>query len=262
MPVIAAMAVVLAAGPLRADEADDALAASLARVVRDPSRTVGTRVEAARMIGRLGPRGATAVPDLTAVLASLRGTEQELVQEAVIDTLGQIGYASRPALPTMARAAGRSLDLDLAARRSTDLILTSSDAQDVEALIRQLRSRDVSQRLRAVKAIGTLGPAARIAVPNLLEMVSDTDGDVRRSAIATIRLIVPDFRPTEAIIRALAADLTDPDAGIRLLAVRALGRSGQLAAAAASTIEALRNDPDPDVRRAAVEALGRILGGP
>jgi HEAT repeat protein len=127
-------------------------------------------------------------------------------------------------------------------------------------LIRQLRSRDVSQRLRAVKAIGTLGPAARFAVPNLLEALSDIDGDVRRAVIASIRLIIPDARPTEAIVRALAMDLTDPDAGIRLLAVRAIGRSGLAAMAAVTAVEALRNDPDPDVRRAAVEALGRILG--
>ena len=244
----------------RADEADDTLAAALAKTVRDPRLAVPARIEAARMLARLGTRGGAAVPDLTAVLDRLRGRELEPLQEAVMDTLGQIGYASRPALSSIARAAGRSMDLDLAARRSADSILTSSDAQDVNALIGQLRSRDISQRLRAVKALGNLGPAARFATPNLLDMLTDTDGDVRRAAIAAIRLIVPDAKPTEAIVRALATDLTDPDPAIRFLAVRALARSGQAAAAAASAIEALRNDPDPDVRRAAVDALSKILG--
>jgi HEAT repeat protein len=114
--------------------------------------------------------------------------------------------------------------------------------------------------LRAVKALGNLGPAARYVLPNLLEALNDQDGDVRRAAIAAIRTIVPDAKPTEAIVRALAADLTDPDSGIRLLAVRALGRAGQAAAGASAAIDILRNDPDPDVRKAAVEALSRILG--
>jgi HEAT repeat protein len=236
------------------------LARQLSKVVRDPRQSVWVRAEAARMIGKLGSRGSVAVPDLSAVLDGLRGIELEQLQEATIDTLGLIGYASRQALPSMAKVGGRSVDIDQALRRSTDLILNSSDSQDLESLIRQLRSRDVSQRLRAVKAIGTLGPAARFAVPNLLEALSDIDGDVRRAVIASIRLIIPDARPTEAIVRALAMDLTDPDAGIRLLAVRAIGRSGLAAMAAVTAVEALRNDPDPDVRRAAVEALGRILG--
>jgi HEAT repeat protein len=245
---------------LRADESDDVLAKQLARVVRDPRQSVWSRVDAARMIAKLGARGGVAVPDLTAVLDRLRGTELEMLQEAVIDALGQIGSPARSAMPSIARTGGRSVDIDLALRKASDQILTSSDAQDVDALIRQLRSRDNSQRLRAVKALGNLGPAARYVLPNLLDALSDMDGDVRRAAIAAIRSIVPDAKPTEAIVRALAADLTDPDSGIRLLAVRALGRSGQAAAGASAAIEALRNDPDPDVRKAAVEALSRILG--
>lgn len=246
----------------RADETDDALARQLGKLVRDPRQSIWARIEAAQMLAKSGIRGGAAVPDLINVLQNLRGKDLEPLQESVIDALGQIGSASREALPIMARAAGRGIDLDLAVRRNSELIISSADSQNIDALVRQLRSRDSSQRLRAVKALGNLGPAARFAVTNLLDVLNDTDGDVRRSAIAAIRQIVPDAKPTEAIIRALAADLTDPDPNIRLLAVRALGRSGQLAQAASSAIDALRNDPDPDVRRAAVEALGRILGGP
>lgn len=244
----------------RGDESDDILAKQLSKVVRDPRQSIWSRAEAARMIGKLGARGGAAVPDLMTVLDRLRGTELETLQESIVDALGQVGSPSRLAMGTLAKTAGRSIDLDLAVKRSSELILASSDAQDVDALIRLLRSRDSSQRLRAVKALGNIGPAARYAVPNLLEALSDTDGDVRRSAISSIRLIVPDAKPTEAIVRALAADLTDPDSGIRLLAVRALGRTGQAAAGAAAAIDNLRNDPDPDVRKAAVEALSRILG--
>jgi HEAT repeat protein len=256
------LAMLLIPLPVAAEEDDDTLARQLGKVVRDPRQTVEVRIEAARMLSKLGLRAGAAVPDLMNVLNTLRGQELESLQESVVETLGQLGYSSRAALPSMAKTAGRSIDLDLALKRSTDLIITSADSQNVNALVSQLRSRDSSQRIRAVKALGNLGPAARFAVPNLLDVLNDPDGDVRRAAIAAIRQIVPDAKPTEAIIRALAADLTDPDPNVRLIALRALGRSGQAAAAASSAIDALRNDPDPDVRRAAADALSRILGGP
>src|SRR5580698_6913772 len=79
----------------RADEADDALARQLTKVVRDPRQSIWCRVEATRMIAKLGARGSAAVPDLMAVLDRLRGTELEQLQEALIDTLGQIGSPSR-----------------------------------------------------------------------------------------------------------------------------------------------------------------------
>jgi HEAT repeat protein len=254
------MMVLLPAAACRADEADDTLAKQLGKLLRDPRQSIRSRIEAAQMVSKLGARGGAAVPDLMSVLDRLRGTELEPLQEAIIEALGQIGSPSRAAMQSIARCAGRSIDLDYAVRTASDQILTSSDAQDVNALLRQLRSRDSSQRLRAVKALGNLGPAVRFALPNLLDALSDMDGDVRRAAIASIRQIVPNAIPTEAIVRALAADLTDPDSGVRLLAVRALGRTGQGAAAAGPAIDALRNDPDPDVRKAAVEALSRILG--
>lgn len=243
---------------VRADEADDQLARELAAMVRDPRQPVRTRVEAARMIGQLGPRASAAVPDLVTVLDRFRGRELEPIQEAVIDACGLIGAPARSALPSMARAAGRSLDIDQATKRATGLILAASDSQDLDALMRQLQDRDNSFRLRAVKALGTIGPAARGAVPALLTALEDSDGDVRRAAVTALRLIIPDAPPTVAIVRSVAIDLKDPDPSVRAAAARALGRMGRVAASAAPSLEPLLADPDPDVRRAAAEALGRI----
>lgn len=248
------------AAPAGAQETDDLLARQLAAVVRDPRLPLAQRVEAARMIGRLGQRAGAAVPDLTQQLLRLRGTEHELLQEAVIDTLGQIGSPAREALPAVARAAGRSTDIDLAIKRAKNTILASSDSQDVGALTKQLQSNDPSFRLRAVKALGALGPAARFAVPDLTAALRDADGDVRRAAVAALQSIVPDARPSEAVVRAIALDLRDPDATVRLFAVRALGRFGRAAGVVAGDLEPLLTDPDPDVRRSATEVLPRISG--
>lgn len=246
------------AGSSPADESDDALARRLIRVVRDPRLKLGARIEAARTIGKLGPKAAAAAPELAAELARLRGAELEPLQEAVIDALGQLGSPARDALPTIARAAGRTIDIDQAIKRATDTILAASDSQDITSLTRQLASLDPSVRLRGVKALGLLGPAAKFAIPDLITVLGDSDPDVRRAAVVALNLIQPNARPTVQVARSIALDLNDPDAAVRLLAVRSLGRLGGAALPAVDAIEPLLNDPDPDVRKAAAAALAQI----
>lgn len=260
MRLLALALPLLLAAPAAAQETDDLLARQLAAVVRDFRLPLAQRVDAARTIGRLGPRAGAAVPDLTAQLLRLRGTELEPLQEAVIDALGSIGSPARTALPAVSRAAGRSTDIDLAIKRAKTTILASSDSQDVGALTKQLQSADASFRLRAAKALGALGPAARFALPDLTSALRDTDADVRRAAVAAVLAIVPDARPSETVVRAIALDLRDPDATVRLFAVRALGRFGRAAGVVAADLEPLLTDPDPDVRRSATEVLPRISG--
>lgn len=254
-----AVAVLVAAVPAaRADETDDALARKMSGIVKDFRQPLAARVEATRTLAKLGARASAAVPDLVAVLDRLRGTEQEPLQEAVVEALGQMGSAARVALPSLAKSTRRTIDIDLAIKSTTDQILNASDAQNIDILAQQLQSRDPSLRLRAAKALGDLGPAARAAVPALAAVLADPDGDARRAAVAAIRQIQPNERPTEALVRAVAADLRDPDSNLRLLAARTLGRFGPAAAVAAPDLLALRADPDPDVRRAAGLALNLV----
>lgn len=242
----------------RADEADDQLARKMALMVQDFRLPQAARVEAARTLTKLGARGAVAAPDLVAVLDRLRGTEQQPLQEAVVEALGQMGSAARIALPTLAKSTRRTIDLDLAIRDTTNNILNASDSQNTDALAQQLSSRDASLRVRAAKALGDLGPAARPVLPALTVVLADPDGDARRAAIGAIRLIQPNAAPSEALVRAVAEDLRNPDANLRLLAARTLGRLGPAAAVIAQDLIPLRTDPDPDVRRAANEAFARV----
>ncbi|VTR96377.1 heat repeat-containing protein : Marine sediment metagenome DNA, contig: S12H4_S07444 (Fragment) OS=marine sediment metagenome GN=S12H4_36601 PE=4 SV=1: HEAT_2 [Gemmata massiliana] len=254
--LVALLTLPVAAG--RADEADDAFAKKLGAIVRDPRQSLWARVEAANMIGKIGPNAGAAAGDLIAVIERLRPTEQEPLQEAIVEALGQLGAPAKAALPAFTRLAGRTIDLDLALKQSRDAILNSSDSQEIDALARQLLSRDPSSRVRATKALSDLGPVARNAAPFLAIALGDADADVRRGAINAINRVTPNAKPTEAFVRAIAVDLRDPDANYRLLAVRALGRLGAPASIAVADIDALRSDPDPDVRRAVVDALNRI----
>jgi HEAT repeat protein len=257
-PLLILLAAAVIPAAARADEVDDELAKRLSMTARDPRLSIHSRVEAAKTLGKLGTRASAAVPDLVAVLNRLRGAEQEPLQEAIVDALGHIGAAARPTLPTLARASGRTTDIDQAIKRSTELILTSPDDQEIGTLVKQLGSMDPSIRLRAVKALSALGPVAAPTLPLLAVLLADPDADVRRGAISAVRRIDPNGRPTEPLIRAIAVDLSDPDPNRRLFAVRTLGQIGPAATIVAVEIDGLRADPDPDVRRAATEALARI----
>lgn len=252
------LALVGVAPTARADEADDLMARKMANLVQDFRQPQAARVEAVRTLSKLGSRAAVAVPDLVAVLDRLRGTEQEALQEAIVEALGQMGSAARVALPTLAKSTKRTIDLDLAIKSTTDAILNASDSQNVDALTQQLASRDASLRVRAAKALSDLGPAARSSVPTLITALDTPDGDARRAAISALRAIQPNAAPSEALVRAIAVDLRDPDANLRLLAARTLGRIGPAAAAAAGDLIPLRTDPDQDVRRAGSEAFSRV----
>lgn len=256
--VIVTVGMLTAVPVARADEADDRLARQLAAVVRDPRLRLAQRVEAARTLGKLGALAGAAVPDLTAQLDRLRGAEHERLQETIVDTLGRIGSAARPALPAVARTSGRTVDIDLAIKRATDTILAATDSQNVTALIQQVQSREPAVRLRGIRALRDLGPAARYALPDLQTALNDADAEVRRAAIGAVQAVQPEAPPSEQIVRSIALDLRDPLPDVRLLAVRSLSRYGRRAAVAAESLQPLLSDPDPDVRKAAADALARI----
>jgi HEAT repeat protein len=212
------------------------------------------------MLGKLGPKAAVVMPDLIAQVNRLKGTEFERLQEAVIEAIGEMGSVGRTALPSLARATGRSLDLDQAIKRSTRDILTGPDKQDLELLLIQSRSLDPSLRLRAAKALAGLGPDVYLrALPFLENLLTDPDGDVRRTAIQTLRSLNPKGPVPESVVKALTLDLKDRDAEIRLQALRALGNLGKPAATVSAQVEALLADPDQDVRKTAVQTMQKIL---
>jgi HEAT repeat protein len=256
-----AFLLLLLAAPLRADESDDTLARQLVAVVRDPRVPTNQRVEAAKSLSTMGVKATVAAEELQRQLTLLKKAEQEALQEAVVEALGAIGPAARAAVPTLAKATGRTIDIDLAVKAATKQLLTDAASRNVADLARQLKSRDEGTRLRAAKTLGGLETAAAAAVPDLTAALGDSDADVRRAAIAALRRIQPTAKPTKELVNAIAVDLKDADEVVRLATVKALGKLGRDAADAGPLLQPLLADPDRDVRRAAGEAIARISGG-
>jgi HEAT repeat protein len=232
----------------------------LIRIVDDPSQPLDARIEATYLIGKLGVTAKEAIPTLISVLRRLRGRELEPLQIAIIDSLAQMGYTARVALPALTMASGRSIDIDLAIRRATKAILSATDDQDITSLVKQLRSSDPSQRLRAVDALRRLGDEAKEASSALMELLDDGDYTVRNAAIDALLAISRDKKIPDAIIRAIAKDLNESDPLRRLLALYRLGKIGSESAIVADEIDKLKNDTDTNVRRVAQEILNKILG--
>jgi HEAT repeat protein len=232
----------------------------LMKIVEDPSQSIDSRVEAAQLLGRLGEQAKEVIPSMVAVLRRLKGRELEPLQIAIIDSLGQMGYSARMALPTFALASGRSSDIDRAIMRATKNILSTTDEHDIAALTMQLGSKDPSQRLRAVDALRRMGGGAKEATPAIMALLDDGDYTVRNAAIETLIILHGEGNIPEAVIRAVAKDLNESDPGRRLHALYRLSKFGATSAIVADEIDKLRNDPDMSVRRLAQDALNKILG--
>jgi HEAT repeat protein len=260
--VMSLACLLLAAGAAGAQEGKGKVVGELVDVLRDYSgrRSVWVRYQAAETLGKMGPDAAEAVPALARFLDDSRDRDAEVLDEAVVKTLGKIGRAARPAIPALVRISRRNFDLERAAAEAIDRILLTpvGEQQDVPTLLKDLRDRDASVRLRAAKALGTLGPAGKPGIPLLTEALNDPDADVRRQALQALKAIDPTAKPGEPEINVFIRDLQDPDPAVRLRAAKALGRIGPDAAPALPALLEASHDEDPDVRRVATEALAKI----
>lgn len=243
-----------AAASLQAEE-EPKIISELIEIMMDPRQSLTTRVASARVIKELGPKAASQIPSLTQQLKRLRRDELELLQIEVILALAEMGAQAKSALPTLVEVAGRSPSIDHAIRVARKKILLSEDTVQVDSLIKELQHKDAATRLRAVKSIQGKKVPTSLILPELLKLLQDTDDDVRRLTISTIRQLQPQASATEEVLSALLIDLTSNDANIRLNTVRTIGQIGRPAANTIPILQKMLLDPDRDVRRAAADAI-------
>jgi len=165
-------------------------------------------------------------------------------------------------------------------RSAAEALGKSGSSRVVKPLIEVLTDDDRYVREMAAEALGHLG---KIAIPSLIQRISDPDWRIRMGIVVSLRVSTDAVDP-DPIIRVLADKsiyvrreavktlgrigdkrilpylveaTNDPDAGVRLRAVRAVVRVGSLD----EVIPVLRRcaqDPDGAVRIRAGEELKRI----
>ena len=126
--------------------------------------------------------------------------------------------------------------------------------------IAALRSSDSLERRLASHALAEIGPAAREAVPALIEALRDPESFVRLWAAAALSRVQPE---NPDAIPALVAGMHDGISFVRSLGAWHLGRLGPghpgIESAVPELCELL-NDSDPNVRTEARVALEHLAG--
>jgi HEAT repeat protein len=162
------------------------------------------------------------------------------------------------------------------------LSLAADTAAPIKVLVSQLKDKDEAVRLKAAKALGKLGLAARDAIPALLTATKDEDEDVRAVAkkslaaieeaismaskegdaakLAKLSKVMAEGDATEKgiAVKGLTGLLGSDDEVVRARTARVIGTAGRLASGALPALKGAAADKDELVRRAARVAISAI----
>ncbi|HEY7157671.1 MAG TPA: HEAT repeat domain-containing protein, partial [Gemmataceae bacterium] len=125
----------------------------------------------------------------------------------------------------------------------------------IEPLVEGLRSPDRNKVFRAVFELHRLGERARVAVPELLRIITADEFGLRQAAVNMLAVVAPDDPCAKSA--ALQA-LNDSSPFVRREALQALISIKGLSAADLARIKDMENDSDKDVARWSEIALRNI----
>lgn len=194
---------------------------------------------------------------LPVLLAALREDRDQFGQIRAAASLADFGPAAESIADELrAFLLGPARSEDDHLRIQVAVALWNATRQTNEAipfLVRALRlgSSDTDGSQFAAEALGRMGPDAALAVPALLDCLTEKTwgGGVVPAALAKIG-------PTA--VPGLVALLTHSQSEVRCRAAHAIEKQGPSAASAAPALLLLLDDPFHEVRIAAVEALSAI----
>jgi HEAT repeat protein len=272
-------------------DAAAAVAVPVLGALLDREKGAHVRWKAVAVLGQLGPRAQPAVPDLALVLQD----EALPMRRSAAVALGNIGPGAGAAAPGLT-ALLRDDDRGLRVEAARALWRIDRGREAVAFVIRACDEKG-EQRVRAVDALGEMGPEAARAVPALRKALQDPDesarvpialalwrlqrrvegpglvSDPRQGALAVLTRLLREGRPEErwsaaAAVRrigpearpavpALVGCLRDEDPGLREEAADALGAIDPDAGEATAALTNLLGDRSPSVRLAAARALAR-----
>src|SRR5262245_59803744 len=95
-----------------------------------------------------------------------------------------------------------------------------TDKEKLEALLKDLKSKDVETRYEAIMALAEFGPDANAAVPELVRALQEPSEDLRVAAALTLGKI------GKGAVKSVAELLTHKDTEVRFYALWAVGNIG------------------------------------
>jgi formylglycine-generating enzyme required for sulfatase activity len=198
---------------------------------------------AIRALGRIGPLAEPSVPRLITILhgTGVASSSSSAWRIRAACALGQIGPAAKDAIPSLVDIAAHDEDpflRDTAASALEAIRLPAASATARGAvrpvvrsnyvlymLTQRLTGSDFEKRYEAIRAIGALGPSARLAVANLIAVTTDDNPSLRAKAAWALGQVGPDAKEAIAALSNLASK--DPNSAVREAAQAALLEIGQ-----------------------------------
>lgn len=227
-------------------EAVDAIDPLTRLTQRDPEEDVRRfALIALAPIGKKGRRSDTVLP----VIVRSMEDESKLVRDQALGSLARLGVDAVPTLFGMLR----SSDRETCGRIGVALGWMKSEPEAVDAIIQGLN--DDHENVRAYCAYGLGMMKAKAAIPALIDAMRDSVSHVRLRAVGALGKIGPDAKE---IVPELLGHLGHENWATRATAASALGKIGPVNEKVIPSIAGLLDDESVNVRRSAIGALGRI----
>ncbi|MBC7816629.1 MAG: HEAT repeat domain-containing protein, partial [Planctomycetaceae bacterium] len=232
---------------------------ALTQIVNAPNDIGEVRWTALNAIMQIDPSSFTPLTVLRERIKDNRTRDKEFFRYCF--ALFQLEDAQLTLLNTELVAALFELNLNVAKDADDILILQTLRKRigvgAIPFFLNRLKSDDSVMSANAAESLGVLGPLAKVAQPGLLEAAQRVEKNVR---IAAIYALIKTQSKLETVIPLLTTLFRDPDDGVRLNAVVALGKLGEPARDGATALcDVLSNDGNASVRRSAAKSLGQIL---
>ncbi len=178
----------------------------------------------------------------------------ELVKIAAIDSLGNLNFNGRTALPALFDIVEADNTFSRQASKAIENI-GRTDRENVKELRKYLSSGKNSVKIKTLNILSNMKQDANDMVPYIIPMLKDGNSEIRELARTTLRNIGTSSKES---IPDLVLLLKNQEYEIRLMSLTELTDLGKDAVSALPSIEALLKDSNENVRKYAEYAISQI----
>jgi HEAT repeat protein len=209
------------------------------------------RFMAAMALQQIGPSAKAALPELVAALQDTLPEVRDLAARAI----GAIGEPATSSIPELARRL--ISEIDDRAMHGLSAALAAFGEPAAPILVKLVSSPTPALRVRAISLLGTMGPKALMAAPELLRCARDADDDIRAKSLVTLGQLARQC-DVAGVDTLLLESLKDDDFNVRSAAAVGLGKLGPKCRQSAAALVALCKPEHEAMSPAAAQALLEI----